>query len=209
MRYLMVILIGYLIGSSSMSYYLGRLNNINVFKSGTGNLGASNMVLIMGWKAGIMVALHDILKAYIAIVIVRYLFTDLPYVAELAGVACVIGHIFPFYLKFKGGKGFASYIGMTIALDWQFAIALIILCVILTLITDYVVSATFATIIAVPVYIGLFNNNLIAFCILSMATLIMFYKHSENITRLRNGTEIGLRIANVECKTNFRFRVSY
>lgn len=196
MRYLMVILIGYLIGSSSMSYYLGRLNNINVFKSGTGNLGASNMVLIMGWKAGIMVALHDILKAYIAIVIVRYLFTDLPYVAELAGVACVIGHIFPFYLKFKGGKGFASYIGMTIALDWQFAIALIILCVILTLITDYVVSATFATIIAVPVYIGLFNNNLIAFCILSMATLIMFYKHSENITRLRNGTEIGLRIAN-------------
>ncbi|MFU7517875.1 glycerol-3-phosphate acyltransferase, partial [Clostridium sp. HCS.1] len=62
--------------------------------------------------------------------------------AELAGVACVIGHIFPFYLKFKGGKGFASYIGMTIALDWQFAIALIILCVILTLITDYVVSAT-------------------------------------------------------------------
>ena len=179
-----------------MSYYLGKLKNINVSKKGSGNLGASNMVVIMGWKAGILVALHDILKAYIAIVIVRYLFTDLPYVAELAGVACVIGHIFPFYLKFKGGKGLASYIGMTIALDWKFAIALIVLCAILTLITDYVVSATFATIIAVPAYIGLFNNNFIAFCILSVATLVMFYKHGENITRLRNGTEIGLRSAN-------------
>ena len=81
MRYLIVVLIGYLIGSSSMSYYLVKLNNINVSKNGSGNLGASNMVVIMGWKAGIMVALHDILKAYIAIVIVRYLFTDLPYVA--------------------------------------------------------------------------------------------------------------------------------
>lgn len=195
MRYLIVVLIGYLIGSSSMSYYLGRLNNINVSKNGSGNLGASNMVVIMGWKAGILVALHDILKAYIAIMLVKYLFADLPYVAELAGVACVIGHIFPFYLKFKGGKGLASYVGMTIALDWKFAIGLIILCALLTLITDYIVSATFTTIIVVPAYIGLFNNNLIAFCILCVGTLVMVYKHRENITRLRNGTEIGLRSA--------------
>lgn len=196
MRYIIAILIGYLIGSSSMSYYLGKLKNINISKNGSGNLGASNIVVIMGWKAGILVALHDILKAYIAVMLVRYLFADLQYVGELAGVACVIGHIFPFYLKFKGGKGLASYIGMTIALDWKFAIALIVLCAILTLITDYVVSATFVTIIAVPVYIGLFYNNFIAFCILSVATLVMFYKHSGNITRLRNGTEIGLRSAN-------------
>ena len=196
MRYLIVVLIGYLIGSSSMSYYLGKLNNINVSKNGSGNLGASNMVVIMGWKAGILVALHDILKAYIAIVIARYLFADLSYVAELAGVACVIGHIFPFYLKFKGGKGLASYIGMTIALDWKFAIGLIILCAILTLITDYVVTATFTTIVAVPAYIGLFHNDLIAFCILSVGSIVMVYKHLENIERLRNGTEIGLRSAN-------------
>ena len=111
-------------------------------------------------------------------------------------VSCVIGHIFPFYLKFKGGKGLASYIGMTIALDWKFAIGLIILCAILTLITDYVVTATFTTIVAVPAYIGLFHNDLIAFCILSVGSIVMVYKHLENIERLRNGTEIGLRSAN-------------
>ncbi|MDV4149941.1 glycerol-3-phosphate 1-O-acyltransferase PlsY [Clostridium sp. AL.422] len=196
MKYIIVILIGYLIGSSSMSYYLGRLNNINVSKNGSGNLGASNMVAIIGWKAGIIVALHDVLKAYLAIMLARYLFADLPYLSEVVGVACVIGHIFPFYLKFKGGKGLASYMGLTIALDWKFAIALIVLCVILTLITDYVVSATFATIIAVPAYFGLFKNDLIAFCILAVASLVMIYKHVENIRRLRNGTEIGLRSAN-------------
>lgn len=195
MRYLMVILIGYLIGSSSMSYYLGRLNNINVSKSGTGNLGASNMVLIMGWKAGIIVAVHDILKAYLAIWVVQKLFVDLPYVGELAGIACVIGHIFPFYLKFKGGKGFASYIGMTIALDWRFAIGLIILCALLTLITDYVVTATFTSIFVVPIYIGFSNNSFITCCILLIGTGVMLYKHSDNISRLRNGTEIGLRSA--------------
>lgn len=195
MEYLIVILIGYLIGSSSMSYYLGKINNINVSKKGSGNLGASNMVLILGWKAGILVAIHDILKAYIAILLAQKLFIDLPYVREVAGVACVIGHIFPFYLKFKGGKGLASYVGMTIALDFKFSIALIILCGILTLITDYVVTATFTTIILVPAYLGLFYNNIIGACILLIATLIMIYKHSENIKRLRNGTEIGLRSA--------------
>ena len=178
-----------------MSYYLGKLNNINVSKNGSGNLGASNMVVIMGWKAGILVALHDILKAYIAVMLVRYLFADLQYVGELAGVACVIGHIFPFYLKFKGGKGFASYMGMTIALDWKFAIGLIIVCALLTLITDYIVSATFTTIFVVPAYIGLFHNSFIACCILCVGTFVMVYKHRENITRLRNGTEIGLRSA--------------
>jgi len=195
-RYLIVVLIGYLIGSSSMSYYLGKSKNINVSKNGSGNLGASNMVVIMGWKAGIIVALHDILKAYIAVILAKYLFADLPYVAELAGVACVIGHIFPFYLKFKGGKGLASYIGMTIALDWKFAIALFILCAILSLITDYIVTATFTTIFVVPAYIGLVHNNLVACGILALATLVMLYKHGENITRIRNGTEIGLRSAN-------------
>ena len=196
MGYIIIVLISYLIGSSSMSYYLGRLNNINVSKKGSGNLGASNMVVIMGWKAGFLVAIHDILKAVIAVVIARYLFADLPYVGEVAGIACVIGHIFPFYLKFKGGKGLASYIGMTIALDWKFAVGLIILCAIVTLITDYIVTATFTTIFAVPAYFGLVNLNSISCCILSIGTAIMIYKHRENIRRLRNGTEIGLRSAN-------------
>lgn len=195
MKYLIVILIGYLLGCSSMSYYLSKLNNINFSNKGSGNLGASNTVILLGWKAGILVALHDALKAFLAVIIARYLFVDVNYIGALAGIAAVIGHIFPFYLKFKGGKGFASYIGMTIALDWKFAIALLIFGIIITLITDYIVTATFTTVIAVPTYFYIIHLNFIAACILLVGTIIIVYKHRENITRLRNGTEIGVRSA--------------
>ena len=195
MGYIIIVLISYLIGSSSMSYYLGKLNNVNLKKGGSGNLGASNAVILMGWKAGILVALHDILKASLAVVLARYLFSDLQYAKELAGIACVLGHIFPFYLKFKGGKGFASYIGMTIALNWKFAIVVIIICAILTLITDYIVTATFTTVLVVPAYFGLTHNNFIVAGILLIGTLVIVYKHRENIIRLKNGTEIGIRSA--------------
>lgn len=185
----------YLIGSSSMSYYLGKLNGINVSKNGSGNLGASNTVVLMGWKAGIIVALHDILKGYLVVILANFLFKDVAYAGILAGVMCVIGHIFPFYLKFKGGKGFASYIGMTLAIDWKLALGVIILAAILTLLTDYIVTATLTTIVVVPAYVGFIHHNIIACMIILIATCVMMFKHTDNIKRIMNGTEIGLRSA--------------
>jgi glycerol-3-phosphate acyltransferase PlsY len=195
MNYIIIIAIGYLIGSISASYFIGKLNGINVKKSGSGNLGASNTLVLMGWKAGIFVALHDIIKAIVAIVIVRMIFSDVAYASEVAGVACVVGHIFPFYLGFNGGKGFASYVGMALALDWKLAIGVILLAAILTLLSDYIVTATLATIVLVPLYIAFIHHNYISALILSIASIIMVFKHLENIKRIMNGTEIGLRSA--------------
>lgn len=180
MKYIIVIVVAYLIGSSSMSYYLGKLNGVELKKMGSKNLGASNTMALLGWKAGIIVGLHDILKAIVAVMLLKYIFPDLQYVKEVAGVSCIIGHIFPFYLNFKGGKGFASYIGMTIALDWKFAIAIVIIIVLVTLITDYIVSGTFSTIILVPVYTAVIHHNLIAAAILVIASVVILYKHKEN-----------------------------
>jgi glycerol-3-phosphate acyltransferase PlsY len=149
----------------------------------------------MGWKAGIFVALHDIIKAIVAIVIVRMIFSDVAYASEVAGVACVVGHIFPFYLGFNGGKGFASYVGMALALDWKLAIGVILLAAILTLLSDYIVTATLSTIVLVPLYIAFIHHNYISALILSIASIIMVFKHLENIKRIMNGTEIGLRSA--------------
>ena len=78
----------------------------------------------------------------VAVLLAKWLYPELEYAAVSAGVACVLGHIFPFYLKFKGGKGFASYLGMTIALHWKFAIAVLLLVVVVTLITDYIVASS-------------------------------------------------------------------
>ena len=121
------------------------------------------------------------------------LMPELAHVGAAAGVACVLGHIYPFYLGFKGGKGFAPYIGMTFALNWKLGIVIVILVALITLITDYLSLGTFTTIVAVPVWEGIEKGTVILPLILLIGTAVIFYKHRENFVRLRNGTEIGLR----------------
>ena len=196
MSYILVTLMGYLLGSSNMALYLSKLKKVDPRAGGSGNLGASNAMILMGWKAGIIVGAHDIGKSALAVILARLLFPELEYAAAAAGVASVLGHIFPFYLKFKGGKGFASYLGMTLALNWKFALVVLALVVVITLVTDYVVMGTFTTITLVPVWMGISSHSFILPLILLIGTAVILYKHRENITRLRNGTEIGLRSAN-------------
>lgn len=196
MGYLAVTVLGYLLGSSNMALYLAKLSRVDLRAGGSGNLGASNAMIRMGWMAGVLVALHDIGKSALAVILARLLFPELEHVGAAAGVASVLGHIFPFYLRFKGGKGFASYIGMTIALNWKFALVVMALVLVITLVTDYLVIGTFTTITVVPVWMGYSSGSWVLVLILLVATAVILYKHRENITRLRNGTEIGLRSAN-------------
>jgi len=108
-------------------------------------------------------------------------------------VSCVIGHIFPFYLTFKDGKSCAAYIGMMLALNWKFALVVLVLVVVVTLITDYIVSGTMTTILLTPLYLGITQRSIILASILLIATAVIVYKHLENFKRIANGTEIGLR----------------
>ena len=195
MKYIFVILLGYLMGSSNMAYYIARIKKADLRGNGSGNLGASNATLLLGWKAGILTAVHDIAKAAIAVLIAKWLFPELLHSGAAAGVACVLGHIFPFYLKFRGGKGFASYFGMTLALNWKFALVIAALVLVVTLITDYIVCGTLTTIITVPIYLGIHHHSMMLALILCIATVVILYKHRENYPRMLNGTELGLRSA--------------
>ena len=195
-RYVLVILMSYLIGCSNMALYLSRLRGVDMRKGGSGNLGASNAMILMGWKAGIIVAVHDIGKAVLAVVLAKHFCSDLPFIGAAAGVACVLGHMFPFYLRFRGGKGLASYLGMTIALNWKFALIVLAVVAIVTLITDYIVVGTVTTVILVPTYFGIMSRSMMLASILCIATLAIIIKHRENYVRILKGTEIGLRRAN-------------
>ncbi len=196
MNYIIIILLSYILGSSSMSYYISRIKKVDITKKGSGNLGASNTVATIGWVAGALVFIHDFGKAILAIYLARTIFPDVLYAAEIAGVCCVLGHIFPFYLKGKGGKGLASYVGMSIMLDWKFTLCLILVIVLITLITDYIVIGTFTSIVAIPTYFGIASQDIYVVLILCVASVVMVFKHRDNIHRLMNGTEIGLRSAN-------------
>ena len=194
MGYLIAILVGYLLGCSNMAWYLAKLKKADLRGAGSGNLGASNATVLLGWKAGVLTAVHDIGKSVLAVLAAQWLFPELQHIGAVAGVASVLGHIFPFYLKFKGGKGFASYLGMTLALNWKLALCIAAAVVVVTFVTDYIVCGTVTTIVTVPIYLGITRGWLLA-AILAVATVVILYKHRENFPRMLNGTELGLRSA--------------
>ena len=193
MGYLISILGAYLLGSVSMAYFLTKRKNIDARQQGTGNLGASNTKVLLGWGPAVIVALHDIGKGVAAVLLARLLFPELEHVGAAAGVACILGHIYPFYLGFRGGKGLATYLGVAAALDWRVAIGVALMLVVITVVTNYIALGTIAVSVAVPAALGILTGNLILVLILCVATAVMLVKHWENLVRIKNGTEIGLR----------------
>lgn len=190
--YILTVLGGYLLGCSSMAYYVSRWKKVNLSTNGSGNLGASNTTILLGWRMGILVALHDIFKGAAAVLLAKWLLPDLTYAPVAAGCACVMGHLYPFYLKGKGGKGFASYMGMLLALDWRLALALIGVSLLVTFLSDYIVVGTLTTVVVGPVWIG-FTQSWVSAVIMLAVTAVIFYKHRENLHRILRGSEVGLR----------------
>ncbi len=195
MKYLIVIALGYLLGCSNMALYLAKWKKVDIRSHGSQNPGASNATIVLGWKAGILTGIHDIGKAWLAVFLARLLFPELAFGTLAAGAACVLGHMFPVFLKFKGGKGFASYVGMTLALDWKLALVIMVLIVLVTLITDYIVVGTTLTVLSVPTYLGISGWSIWPPVILGAVSLVILYKHRKNLVRICKGTEIGLRSA--------------
>ena len=195
MRYILIALLSYVVGSSSMAFYIGKLNKVDIKGQGSRNYGASNTMMLMGWKAGILVGVHDIGKGLLTVLLAKYFCPDLEYAGAVAGVACVLGHIFPFYLNFDGGKGFATYIGMMIGLDIKLAIVVVIILLVVAFITDYIVSGTMCTITLVPLYYGLLKQSYVTMLIVLVASLVILYKHRGNLVKMANGTETRIRKA--------------
>ena len=190
--YILTVLGGYLLGCSSMAYYVSRWKKVNLSTNGSGNLGASNTTILLGWRMGILVALHDIFKGAAAVLLAKWLLPDLTCAPVAAGCACVMGHLYPFYLKGKGGKGFASYMGMLLALDWRLGLALIGVSLLVTFLSDYIVVGTLTTVVVGPVWIG-FTQSWVSAVIMLAVTAVIFYKHRVNLHRLLRGSEVGLR----------------
>ncbi len=192
------ILLGYLIGSSSMSFYISKAKKINLKEQGSKNLGASNTLALVGKKAGLAVLVHDVLKSFFVVLIIRFCmsipYNQVGWLLAMGGVFAVVGHIFPFYLKFKGGKGFATYLGVVMGLDWRLFLGIVLLIFVVAFITDYIVSGTFSTITVAPLYF-VWQQEWAVAAILLGCSLLILYKHRENIVNLKNGKEMKIRSA--------------
>ena len=194
--YLSTIIIGYLLGCFQASYFISKyIHGFDIRNKGTGNAGASNMVATLGWKTGFITATIDVLKASLAVWVISFLFHDnsnLLFLKYLSGCSAVIGHIFPFFMDFKGGKGLASFMGLLFGIDPILGLSCMALVIILTLITDYVALASILAYILIPIY-GLFTNlfEMDTFYITLILGLIGIYKHKINIKNMINGNELG------------------
>lgn len=191
--YIISIVIAYMVGSISTSLIISKAKNKDLRAGGSKNLGASNTTLLMGWKYGVLVGVCDILKGTIVVLLAKWIFPEYTYLPFCVAVAAVLGHIFPFYLKGRGGKGFATYLGIILGLDWRFFLIIGISVILITIITDYIVLGTFTTVVTFPVWLFFMNPLKWAFLIPVIASLVIIIKHLENIKRIVKKEELGLR----------------
>ena len=140
------VLMGYLIGTLSPAALIGKLKKRNLRKSGTGNLGASNVMLHFGKWLGVLVMAFDILKAFCAARLARYVFPHVPYIMMIAGIAAILGHIYPFYMHFKGGKGLAAFGGLIMAYEpWLLAFVLAVGSILMLILSAVLAASTVTT----------------------------------------------------------------
>lgn len=190
-QYVISALVGYAFGIIQAAYLIGRMAaNIDIREHGSHNAGTSNVTTVMGLKYGIVVGLVDVLKGVFAVLVIKWLYPDSPNLALLSGIMAILGHIFPFYMGFRGGKGVAALVGVMFGLDWKLGVLFALLVAIPALLTDYIVMGSFSTFIALPV-VTYFSGYPIGFTVVGVAmTGLIFYLHRHNIRRIRNREEV-------------------
>lgn len=188
------ILIVYGFGCTQSAYILGRLiGKIDIREHGSGNAGASNITSTLGIKYGVIVGLIYIIKGVLAVLVVTWIYPSNPELIYLAGLMAVIGHMFPFYLKFRGGKGVATLIGMMFGLHWMLGLLFVLLVAVPAAATDFIVAGSFTTFLTLPI-ITYYRSNPLSLLILSLAlTAACFYLHRGNIQRIIKGEELKIR----------------
>jgi len=193
--YFLVAALAYCIGTINPALIISKAKKKDIRSYGTGNLGASNTTILLGWKWGVVVGLTDILKAFIPITVVKYILPEYELLPYIVATCVVLGHIFPFYLKFKGGKGFATYMGSILGLSFWAFVVIGVIFLIVSFVSDYIVVGTITVVGLFPIWIGMFSGNVWFTGIVLIASLVIIYKHRNNLVKIKNKEEIGIRSA--------------
>jgi glycerol-3-phosphate acyltransferase PlsY len=186
-----VILIGYLMGCLQWSYILSKaLRKVDIRTLGGGNAGASNTVTVFGWKMGVAVGLLDIVKAIISLLIIRYLF-KVSFLENnmlnlyLNGTAVILGHNYPFFMGFRGGKGTASTLGMLFGIDYRIGIIGFLIILIVTLTSDYIALGTISLVVFFILATIYFNFGTACILLAIFIAIQSIYKHIPNLKNIK------------------------
>ena len=201
-RYALIILLGYLFGCMQWSYILGMIIEKKDIRSlGIGNAGASNAVTVFGLKMGVAVAVLDISKAIISIIIIRYILKSNDMLSlYLNGTSVILGHNYPFFMKFKGGKGTASTVGMLLAINYKLGLLGLLIILSVTLFTDYIALGTMSLVtffVISTIYLG-YGPACILLAL--FIAILSAYKHIPNMKRIMSHEEKGV-MSTIRSKT--------
>lgn len=204
MERIICLVIGYVFGLFQTAYIYGKLHGIDIRNYGSGNAGTTNTLRVLGMKAGVLVLAGDIIKCILAVIAANIIFgkshPDMIYLLRLyAAAGAVLGHNFPFYLRFKGGKGIAATAGMVLSFHPYFIPMAVVIFFGIFFTTHYVSLGSLL------LYAGIFIEMVVLgqkgvfgmtqpllnelYIVTAVLTAMAYYKHSENIKRLVSGTE--------------------
>ena len=187
---LAILAAAYFIGGINPAYIKSKRHGFDIRNTGTGNAGASNALLSFGKRAGVLIAFIDIFKAFLIVKLSALAFPTVKISKELAGTGCMVGHMFPVQLRFKGGKGLSCLGGVILAFSPKCFLLMLMAETILALIVGYAAVIPITAAVAFPVIYMIFGGCWMGFALYMIAASIMEIKHIENIRRIRAGTEI-------------------
>lgn len=201
------LVIGYAFGLIQTAYIIGKTQHVDIREFGSGNSGTTNAMRTLGKKAGIITFLVDAIKALVAITVARLIFKDSDYIFVLAlytGIGVILGHNFPFYMNFKGGKGIAASGGVIAGCyDWRLLLLAILTFALAAVITKYVSVGSLCVLTGFLIELIIFAEfglmasssgfnaeyKIESYILALFMTMLAFIRHRENIKRLMNGTE--------------------
>ena len=190
MDYIITALVSYIFGSIPFGYLFTKLLlKKDIRDVGSGNIGATNVLRTGNKSLGYLTLVLDIAKAVVPVIYIKFNYPDLVYISALCAF---LGHLFPIWLKFKGGKGVATFVGILISINIYYALVFGIVWTLTFLISRYSsLSSLFAS-ISIPIYLLIINQSNIIFFIIMF--VLIFYTHRENIKRLINKEETKSKI---------------
>jgi glycerol-3-phosphate acyltransferase PlsY len=184
----LLVIFSYLLGSVPSGLIIGKLSGLDVRKAGSGNIGATNVARLLGKTGGLLTLVGDTAKGFIPVLVVQQMGFSYA-VTALVGVAAFLGHLYPIFLKFKGGKGVATSFGVLLGLAPLATIILLVVFAAVAFTTRIVSLSSMVTAVAAPLVLWLFYYSPTYVIVTAFMALMIVFRHYANIQRLLNGTE--------------------
>ncbi len=181
-------IVGYLLGSLNTSLIVGKFYKVDVRQHGSGNAGMTNTLRTLGKKAALLVIIGDLAKGILAYLAGYFIYGG-QLGGMLGGTACIIGHVWPVFFGFKGGKGVLTTLAVLLMFDWQIALGLLIVFIIILLLTKYVSLGSIIAAFLFPIAAAVFGRGAQAMIFSAIIAVLVIFKHKTNIARLISGTE--------------------